>query len=671
MTPLTGRPDATAPGAAHLVDELVLLGRVLDASHDEVVVIEARTLSVVRANLGARLQTGLTPAALRARSPLAFLPDTDEDALRRLLGPLLSGDVDRVRFETRQRRWDGSLHPVEVSMSPVPDQAEPLIALFISDISARRETEVALRRRERENLLLADEQGALRRVATAVARGDDPSSLFELVCAEARRLLGADSARLVRFPASGPPLVAGHSGTPGSGGNGCPLADAVRDSGDAVLDPGLAGLAVPVPGDGGLWGALCVGGHAEADEQAACLRLARFAELVGIAMATAEARARLDALAATDHLTGFANHRAFQEHLDRACAAAATAGGTLALVIIDLDHFARVNVAGGHRAGDLVLAEVARRLRSLAGPDSVLARIGGDEFAWIIPGADGEGGLTAAEAVRAAVAAEPFSAIGPMTVSVGACDLGRAGGAEELFRLAGGALYWAKLQGRDAACLYSPDVVEAMSASEQAERLARAQAVQSIRVLARAVDAKDPSTRRHSERVAALARALALELGWSRQEADDLHGAGLVHDVGKIAVPDAILFKPDRLTDEEFARVRAHAALGADIVDDVLAPRQVAWVRGHHERWDGRGYPDALAGPSIPEGARIMTLADSWDVMTSMRPYGVMRALDDALAECRRCSGHQFWPPAVRALERLVAEGGLPGIAEGTAEPQA
>lgn len=678
--PVIGRPSVTG----HLADppasppapavrmpgrdeaELAMLGRLVDASEDLVLVLDARTLAVVRANRAAGVRPGPGPSGDLEGTPPACLVDLDEDALRGMIGPLLCGEADAVRLETRRRRWDGSVHPVEVRLSAVPGYADPLIALVATDISARRATEAELRRRERDNRRLAEEQGALRRVATAVARGEDPAILFELVCSEARGLLRADSARLVRFSGSGPAAVVGRSGALDPGAPVCPLAEAVRTTGDAALDRSPARLAVPVRGEGGLWGALCVGGHAEPDEPGACHRLSRFSELVGIAVANAEARTRLDALAGTDHLTGFANHRTFHEQLARACAAAA--GGPLALVVLDIDNFARINVAGGHGAGDAALTEVARRLRAVAGPEASLARIGGDEFAWIIPGADGESGLVAAEAVRAAIAGEPLPAVGGVTVSVGACDLARASGAEELFRLAAGALYWAKLQGRDAACLYSPDVVEALSADEQAERLARAQAVQSIRVLARAVDAKDPSTRRHSERVAAVARAVAVELGWSRQEADDLHGAGLVHDVGKIAVPDAILFKPDRLTEEEFARVRAHAALGADMVDDVLAPRQVAWVRGHHERWDGAGYPDALAGPAIPEGARILTLADSWDVMTSTRPYGATRALDDALTECHRCSGRQFWPPAVRALERLVAEGRLPGTSGGQDE---
>src|SRR5690606_35803853 len=220
----------------------------------------------------------------------------------------------------------------------------------------------------------------------------------------------------------------------------------------------------------------------------------------------------------------------------------------------------------------------------------------------------------AAERARAAIAAEPFGEVGTVTISAGVCDIGHAGDAGELYRLADGALYWSKNHGRDVVFLYSPDVVEVLSHAEQAARLGRQQALQSIRVLARAVDAKDPSTREHSERVADLAVAIATALGWPVERAAALREAGLVHDVGKIAVPDALLAKPGRLTARELAVVRTHAAIGAEMLSDVLSPEQVAWVRGHHERWDGRGYPDGLAGDAIPEGARVLALADAWDV---------------------------------------------------------
>jgi HD-GYP domain-containing protein (c-di-GMP phosphodiesterase class II) len=179
-----------------------------------------------------------------------------------------------------------------------------------------------------------------------------------------------------------------------------------------------------------------------------------------------------------------------------------------------------------------------------------------------------------------------------------------------------------------------------------------------MRALARAVDARDPYTQRHSERVAQLARRIAIALGWSEPRADALHEAGLVHDVGKIGVPDAILLKPSALDAAESAQIRRHAELGAQIVADVLSPEAASWVRGHHERQDGDGYPDGLEGDAIPEGARILALADAWDAMTTDRPYRRAIGTAEALAECRRCVGSQLWPPAVEALEALIAPGG-------------
>lgn len=175
----------------------------------------------------------------------------------------------------------------------------------------------------------------------------------------------------------------------------------------------------------------------------------------------------------------------------------------------------------------------------------------------------------------------------------------------------------------------------------------------SIRALARAIDAKDPSTRMHSERVAHLATRIAEAMGWPADRVEHLREAGLVHDVGKIGVPDAVLLKPGRLTDEEFEIVKQHAALGAEIVSEVLSPELVAWVRHHHERYDGSGYPDRIAGDDIPEGARILCVADSVDVMTSRRPYCEPRTWEDAMDECRRVAGTHFDPRVVEAITTL------------------
>ncbi len=221
------------------------------------------------------------------------------------------------------------------------------------------------------------------------------------------------------------------------------------------------------------------------------------------------------------------------------------------------------------------------------------------------------------------------------------------------------ALYWAKRNGRDVVFLYTPEAMEALSDEERAAEVRRGQAFGSIRVLARAVDAKDPSTRRHSERVAGLAAGIAGAMGWDRRRVALLHEAALVHDVGKIAVSDAILFKPVRLTAAEMAKVAQHSALGAEMVSGVLTAEQAAWVRGHHERWDGSGYPDGLAGEAVPAGALILHLADAWDVMTSTRPYVAPMSQRDAIEECRRQAGRQFWDRAVEALEELHGRGAL------------
>jgi diguanylate cyclase (GGDEF)-like protein/PAS domain S-box-containing protein len=359
-----------------------------------------------------------------------------------------------------------------------------------------------------------------------------------------------------------------------------------------------------------------------------------------------------------DALTGLLSHSAFHGRLSEAVERLTRDGSEGCLALIDIDRFRRVNEIHGHTAGDRVLREVSRRMAAAADSGDLLGRIGGEELAWFMERPAAEA-LERVDRVRESIAASEFDEVGQVTISAGLCDLGRAHGRDDLVRLAEGALYWAKQHGRNVALAYAPDVVEALSADERAEHLARSQALQSIRVLARAVDAKDPTTLRHSERVADLAVALGTALGWDAEDLVRLREAGLVHDVGKIGVADSILFKRAHLTATEYREITRHAAIGAEILADVLSVDQVAWVRGHHERWDGGGYPDGLTGDAIPAGARVLALADAWDVMTSPRPYSRPLSVAAALQECRRCSATQFAPETVRALERLVEAGAL------------
>jgi HD-GYP domain-containing protein (c-di-GMP phosphodiesterase class II) len=288
----------------------------------------------------------------------------------------------------------------------------------------------------------------------------------------------------------------------------------------------------------------------------------------------------------------------------------------------------------------------------------MLGRVGGDEFAWIFPETSREGAMVAVERARRVIAAtvrEPYR----VTLSAGICDTQVTDDPAELIRLADGALYWSKAHGRNQCWIYDPAVVAELSAQERAERLERSQALLGLRALARAIDAKDPATREHSDRVAALVGRLARTAGWSEHAAQLLSEAALVHDVGKIGIPDATLRKTEPLTEEEWTQIRGHAELSARIVEGVLGPEQVEWIRTHHERPDGTGYPRALRGAQIPQGGALLAMADAWDVMTVSRPYSSPKTSEQALAECIDLIDRQFARTAVDALAVLQARGEL------------
>lgn len=187
-----------------------------------------------------------------------------------------------------------------------------------------------------------------------------------------------------------------------------------------------------------------------------------------------------------------------------------------------------------------------------------------------------------------------------------------------------------------------------------------------VEALALALEAKSSYTCGHSERVANLSLLLAKTMGVSADEQMKIHIGAHLHDIGKIGIPDDILNKQGRLTPEEFAQMRKHPVIGDSIVGHIQAFREIAdIVRYHHERFDGKGYPDGLAGEEIPLAARIVAVADSFDAMTTVRTYRQAVTLEEALEEIDRCRGTQFDPGVVDALQQLAADKKLHSLPRG------
>ena len=523
---------------------------------------------------------------------------------------------------------------------------------------------------------VGDEQSALRRVATAVAAGREPGEVYQLASDEIAALMDADASGIVRFASRELAVVSGSwSREPGGSYE---AGHEIRIERGTVLHQVLeGGKAVredtPVPGAPSsncvviapvrvgevIWGALAATSTAPGGLRAdAATWLTDFAELLALAIVNTEQRMRLTAEAATDPLTGVANHRDFHDRLRTEVARARRHERPLSLALIDIDHFKQINDSAGHEAGDRVLAEVAARLGHASRSEDVLARIGGDEFALLLPETDRMEAFSALERARQAVSRTPLGSW-RVTVSAGICDLATAGNPDEIFRLADDALYWGKAHGRDVCWVYEPHIVKELSVQERADRAQHSQAMVGLRALARGIDAKDALTRGHSERVAALAARLAEHCGWPDARVDALREAALVHDVGKIGVPTGLLVRPGSLTSRQREQVRAHAPLSAQIADEVLVPEQVAWIRDHHERPDGTGYPRGLLAGDIPEGAALLAVADAWDAMTRSRPYSPPIPHEEAMTEVRALAGRQFVPEAVEALLALADAGAL------------
>lgn len=341
--------------------------------------------------------------------------------------------------------------------------------------------------------------------------------------------------------------------------------------------------------------------------------------------------------ALTDPLTGLANRRSLMDDLERAAETPARDGHLWLLVMFDLDGFKAYNDSFGHPAGDALLTRLGERLGAFATPYGDAYRLGGDEFCLLV------------ECTAAAV---------DSVVAGGSAALAERGEGFVVTASQGSVLLPSEADTREAAMQLAD---RRMYANKSRERASAGS--QSRDVLLTALRERQPELHAHIVDVAALAAQVAEELGLDAEQRDEVQRAAELHDIGKVAIPDAILNKPGPLSQQEWEFMHKHTLIGERIIASAPALVPVArLVRSSHERWDGDGYPDGLEGEQIPIGSRIVGVCDAYQAMTAERPYSVAMRPTRALEELSNCAGTQFDPRIVEALRR-VAERASPALA--------
>ncbi len=351
-----------------------------------------------------------------------------------------------------------------------------------------------------------------------------------------------------------------------------------------------------------------------------------------------------------DFVTGLFNHRFMQGYLQRLVGAGAARERKFAVLLMDVDNFKTFNDTYGHSVGDRVLQLVANQLKLMTDKVGLVGRFGGDEFIVVLPGHSGEEARTFAQAFQDWITNYAFKAPGGQTVAI-SVSWGFAAFPEdsvrrqELLVVADARLYQSK-RSRPRGPNHG---------RRQLDRKTGLGIFGFLDSLVTSVDSKDHYTRAHCESTAEYALMLAQEIGLSPSAQRILRLAALLHDVGKICIPDEILRKPGELTPEEFAVIKHHVSIAEDLIVDVPDAEEVREIaRHHHERFDGSGYPDGLKGEEIPFLARVLALADAFSAMTLDRPYREGLPRDEAYAELQRVAGTQLDPELVKAFRRVL-----------------
>ena len=367
---------------------------------------------------------------------------------------------------------------------------------------------------------------------------------------------------------------------------------------------------------------------------------------------------QLEGMVNIDGLTEVFNHRYFHDALKEKIHSGEKSGKPVALVFIDLDYFKYYNDLYGHLMGDKVLKKIGVILKNSTRNNDIVARYGGEEFAVIMADTPEEEALKIAERIRQAIEKAYFEGEenqpnGKLTASIGISVYpDKAKNDLELINSADDALYRAKFFNKNRVEAYT-SILDDLKKDIDEEHI---DLVTSIKTLISVINAKDKYTYSHVERVVIYCRLIADNLGFDEEDKKKLIFGAYMHDIGKINISKEILIKKMPPTNEEWEMLKQHPSNGAEIIEPVESLRVIVpLILHHHERYDGKGYPSGLAGEDIPYLARVLTIADSFDAMTSKRSYTNLRkTYEEAIDELRACAGSQFDPDLTEKFIEII-----------------
>ncbi|MCX6002640.1 MAG: diguanylate cyclase [Chloroflexi bacterium] len=410
-------------------------------------------------------------------------------------------------------------------------------------------------------------------------------------------------------------------------------------------------LYLPLVNKGEVIGVLIIGSkNAAAYNTEQSILLEHLASQIAAPIENSRLFTKSEEIARVDGLTELFNRRHFDERMREEIARHSRYGDTLSMLLIDMDNFKKYNDTFGHLAGDRMLVHAAGLVKAATRTSDLVFRYGGDEFAVILPNSSTMDSFKVAERMRENFAVEMSGRQVDITISIGVASWpGDGTTLDEVCYAADMALYYAKRTGQNRTSIASRTLFSLNDPNVNVNT--EAEVLSTIYALAATLEARDKYTYGHSRRVSRYAVSLAEALNLPPEQVALVSAAALLHDIGKVGIPDNVLNKCEKLFDEEWELLKQHPRLSATIVGHVPSLSAcLAAVKHHHERWDGTGYPAGLKDEAIPVEARILTVTDSFEAMISERPYRKALSFKQAIAELEKCSGSQFDPAVVRAF---------------------